>query len=187
MIGKIILAITGIGAGFIISAGVFALITSTGIITRFADKTHTAKSIQLYETIVIAGGILWNIFWIMESHFKFTGQPAKIFQGIMGLCQGIFVGYLAVALAEALNGTAIFARRAKTANGAKFHSVISSGRQSPCIVAPILQRLGELMLLNMLLCRKIISRKIQPLVSKLSTSVFRPKYASLVGTRKYII
>ena len=87
MIGKIILAITGIGAGFIISAGVFALITSTGIITRFADKTHTAKSIQLYETIVIAGGILWNIFWVMESRFKFTGQPAKIFQGIMGLCQ----------------------------------------------------------------------------------------------------
>ena len=80
MIGKIILAITGIGAGFIISAGVFALITSTGIITRFADKTHTAKSIQLYETIVIAGGILWNIFWIMESHFKFTGQPAKYFR-----------------------------------------------------------------------------------------------------------
>ena len=77
--------------------------------------------------------------------------------------------------------------KGKTANGAKFHSVISSGRQSPCIVAPILQRLGELMLLNMLLCRKIISRKIQPLVSKLSTSAFRPEYASLVGTRKYII
>ena len=73
--------------------------------------------------------------------------------------------------------------KGKTENGAKFHSVISSGRQSPCIVAPILQRLGELMLL----CRKIISRKIQPLVSKLSTSVFRPEYASLVGTRKYII
>ena len=120
MIGKIIRAITGIGAGFIISAGVFALITSTGIITRFADKTHTAKSIQLYETIVIAGGILWNIFWIMESHFKFTGQPAKIFQGIMGLCQGTFVGCLAVALAEALNGTAIFARRAKLQMGLSF-------------------------------------------------------------------
>ena len=117
MIGKIILAITGIGAGFIISAGVFALITSAGIITRFADKTHTAK---LYATIVIAGGILWNIFWIMESHFKFTGQPAKIFQGIMGLCQGIFVGCLAVALAEALNGTAIFARRAKLQMGLSF-------------------------------------------------------------------
>ena len=114
MIGKIILAITGIGAGFIISAGVFALIT------RFADKTHTAKSIQLYETIVIAGGILWNIFWVMESRFKFTGQPAKIFQGIMGLCQGIFVGCLAVALAEALNGTAIFARRAKLQMGLSF-------------------------------------------------------------------
>ena len=94
MIGKIILAITGIGAGFIISAGVFALITSTGIITRFADKTHTAKSIQLYETIVIAGGILWNIFWVMESRFKFT--------------------------AEALNGTAIFARRAKLQMGLSF-------------------------------------------------------------------
>ena len=87
---------------------------------QFCDKTHTAKSIQLYETIVIAGGILWNIFWIMESHFKFTGQPAKIFQGIMGLCQGIFVGCLAVALAEALNGTAIFARRAKLQMGLSF-------------------------------------------------------------------
>lgn len=43
MIGKIILAITGIGAGFIISAGVFALITSTGIITRFADKPILQK------------------------------------------------------------------------------------------------------------------------------------------------
>ena len=131
MIGKIILAITGIGAGFIISAGVFALITSTGIITRFADKTHTAKSIQLYETIVIAGGILWNIFWIMESHFKFTGQPAKIFQGIMGLCQGIFVGCLAVALAEASKRNSNLCTKGKTENGAKFHSVISSGRQSP--------------------------------------------------------
>ena len=56
----------------------------------------------------------------MESHFKFTGQPAKIFQGIMGLCQGIFVGCLAVALAEALNGTAIFARRAKLQMGLSF-------------------------------------------------------------------
>lgn len=120
MIGKIILVITGIGAGFIISAGVFALITSTGIMTRFADKTHTSKSIQLYETMVIAGGILWNIFWIMEPQFKFTGLSIKIFQGFMGLCQGVFVGSLAVALAEALNGTAIFARRAKLQMGLSF-------------------------------------------------------------------
>ena len=185
MIGKIILAITGIGAGFIISAGVFALITSTGIITRFADKTHTAKSIQLYETIVIAGGILWNIFWIMESHFKFTA--GKNISGNHGTMSGYIRRLSCSGTGGGPKRNSNLCTKGKTANGAKFHSVISSGRQSPCIVAPILQRLGELMLLNMLLCRKIISRKIQPLVSKLSTSVFRPKYASLVGTRKYII
>ena len=166
MIGKIILAITGIGAGFIISAGVFALITSTGIITRFADKTHTAKSIQLYETMVIAGKN------ISGNHGTMSGYIRRL------PCSGTGGGP---------KRNSNFCTKGKTANGAKFYSVISSGRQSPCIVAPILQRLGELMLLNMLLCRKIISRKIQPLVSKLSTSVFRPEYASLVGTRKYII
>lgn len=120
MIGKILLAITGIGAGFIISAGVFALITSTGVMSRLADKTHTAKYIQLYETMVIVGGIWWNIFWVMEPQLNLSGIGITIFQGIMGLCQGVFVGCLAVALAEALNGTAIFARRAKLKIGLSF-------------------------------------------------------------------
>ena len=177
MIGKIILAITGIGAGFIISAGVFALITSTGIITRFADKTHTAKSIQLYETIVIAGGI----------PFQIHGTAGKNISGNHGTMSGYIRRLPCSGTGGGPKRNSNLCTKGKTANGAKFHSVISSGRQSPCIVAPILQRLGELMLLNMLLCRKIISRKIQPLVSKLSTSVFRPEYASLVGTRKYII
>jgi stage V sporulation protein AB len=38
----------------------------------------------------------------------------------MGLTQGIFVGCLAVSLAEALNGTAIFSRRVKLKYGLNF-------------------------------------------------------------------
>ena len=39
---------------------------------------------------------------------------------LIGLCHGIFVGCLAISLAEALNATAIFARRMKLAVGLSF-------------------------------------------------------------------
>lgn len=39
----IILSIIGLAGGGIIAAGVFALITTTGVMTRFAEKTHTAN------------------------------------------------------------------------------------------------------------------------------------------------
>ena len=120
MIGKIILAITGIGAGFIISAGVFALITSTGIITRFADKTHTAAFIKSYETAIVLGGIWWNSFWIFSLNIPMPMNVAQGLQMIMGFCQGVFVGCIAISLAEALNATAIFSRRAKLKNGLSF-------------------------------------------------------------------
>lgn len=110
----------GISGGALVSAGIFALITSTGLMTRMADKTHTAKNIRLYETIVILGGTLWNIFWIFSIHFNLPEAAGTILQVVVGICQGVFVGCLAVSLAEALNATAIFARRVKLKTGLSF-------------------------------------------------------------------
>jgi stage V sporulation protein AB len=120
MLKYIWLAITGLSGGAMISAGVFALITSTGVMTRLAGKTHTAKHIRLYETMVVLGGIWWNLFWVFSLKIKLSLLAAKALQVIMGVCQGVFVGCLAVSLAEALNATAIFARRVKLKTGISF-------------------------------------------------------------------
>ncbi len=45
---------------------------------------------------------------------------SAVLQPIIGLSQGIFVGCLAVSLAEALNATAIFARRVKLRIGLSY-------------------------------------------------------------------
>lgn len=116
----ILMALTAFGGGAIISAAVFALIASTGVITRMAGKSHTAEHIRWYESAVVLGGIWWNIFWVFSINIPMSGNMLSGFQTIMGLTQGIFVGCLAVSLAEALNATAIFSRRMKLKAGLSF-------------------------------------------------------------------
>lgn len=116
----IILALISIGGGAVISGAVFALISSTGVVTRMADKSKTAKHIKIYEDAIILGGIWWNLFWIFSIDIPFGADFAQGFQVIMALSQGIFVGCLAVSLAEALSTTAIFSRRVKLKMGLSF-------------------------------------------------------------------
>lgn len=108
------------GGGAVISGAVFAIISSTGVVTRMADKTHTAAFIKSYETAIILGGIWWNSFWIFSLNIPMPMNVAQGLQMIMGFCQGVFVGCIAISLAEALNATAIFSRRAKLKNGLSF-------------------------------------------------------------------
>ncbi len=109
----IVLGVTGLGAGIIISAGVFALIASTGLVTRLAAKTHTGSHVRIYEDFIMLGGIISNIVWVFNIEFGMPEPFSTIFEVIVGLIQGIYVGCLAVSLAEALNATATFARRVK--------------------------------------------------------------------------
>ena len=115
----IILGLTAFGGGSVISAAVFALIASTGVITRMAGKTHTGKHVTKYETAVVAG-TLWNIFWVFSVKLHMPVTVSAVLQPIIGLSQGIFVGCLAISLAEALNATAIFARRVKLRIGLSY-------------------------------------------------------------------
>ena len=115
----IILSIIGLSGGGLLAAGVFALITTTGVMTRFAEKTHTAKYVRQYENAVAFGAILFNIFWVFELNYEGMKLGNQLL-ALIGLCHGIFVGCLAISLAEALNATAIFARRMKLAVGLSF-------------------------------------------------------------------
>ena len=115
-----ILSIVGLSAGFIVSGGVYALVTSTGLMPRLAGKSHTGKWVRLYETMAILGGTLGNIFFIYKLSFIPQGLLGIFFLIIFGFFSGMFVGCLAVSLSEAVNTTAIFSRRAKLKRGLSF-------------------------------------------------------------------
>ena len=87
----IILALIAFGGGAVISGAVFALITSTGVVTRMADTSRTAKHVRAYESAIVFGGAWWNLFWIFSISLPFAPNIAQGFQLIMGLTQGIFV------------------------------------------------------------------------------------------------
>ena len=110
-VNQILLAIIGLSAGALVAGGLFAFIVSLGVISDFADRTHTGNHILLYENAIILGAVWGNVF----SIYCIPIPGNAIFLGIFGLLAGIFVGCWAMALAEVLNVFPIFMRRAKLA------------------------------------------------------------------------
>lgn len=105
----IFLGVLGISSGVIIAGGVFSFIVELGVISDFADRTHTGRQVLLYEDMVSLGAILGNLCQI----FKISLPGESIFLTMYGLFAGIFVGCWAMALAEILNVFPIFMRRAR--------------------------------------------------------------------------
>ncbi len=118
------LIICGASFGLMASAGVFTVLVAVGLIPRFAGKMHTGRKVMLYEEMVIAGTIIGGTISVFERYCHFgqmfldLGVPEKVIQitgtGIIiifGLFAGMFIGCLALAIAEMLNSIPIFARR----------------------------------------------------------------------------
>lgn len=103
------LVLIGLSAGGMIAAGLFALIVELGILTDFADRTHTADKILLYEDCTALGGIVGNILSIFPV--KIVGLQFLL--PVFGIFSGIFVGGWSMALAEVLNVFPVFIRRLK--------------------------------------------------------------------------
>lgn len=124
-------ALTGFSFGLLAAAGVFTVLSAVGLIPRFAGKTHSAREIWLYEDMVILGTITGCIFSIFHRYlqigawlewqwpgldwlWEILGQE---FLGISGLFYGMFVGCLALAIAEMLDSIPIFTRRISFRHG----------------------------------------------------------------------
>lgn len=108
--------IMGLSSGFLVSGGMYALITTLGIINRLAQDTHTASRIKLYEECVIWGATIGNVIWIYSVPI-----PSKMFFYIFfGLISGIYAGCLAVALAEVIKTIPVFIFRTGIREGLGF-------------------------------------------------------------------
>ena len=112
---SIILGIIGLSGGLIVAGGLFSFIVGLGVISDFADRTHTGEHILLYEDSVALGGMIGNLIWIYNLTIPITvadviGEFSAL---LFGLLSGVFVGCWAMALAEMLDVFPIFIRRFK--------------------------------------------------------------------------
>lgn len=113
LIKQIFLAVIGLSCGAAVAGGVFGFITMLGIVPRLAGRTGTAKHILLYESAIILGGALGNIWHI----FSIKPLLSLVMVCLYGLFSGIFVGCLAMALAEVLRVLPIMIHRLRLKEG----------------------------------------------------------------------
>lgn len=120
----LLLIVCGTSFGMMAAAGVFTVLVAVGLVPRFAGKTHTSSKVVLYEEMVIAGTVIGGLLSVFERYCHFGEMLMKI--GISkavveaagyavtvpaGIFAGMFVGCLALAIAEMLDSIPIFARR----------------------------------------------------------------------------
>lgn len=130
MIRQILLGFLGICFGLFVSGGVITVLLSVGLIPRFAGKTHTNSKVFLYEEMVVLGTLMGNILTIFPQCKQFgvwmLSLPvlggvwpwiALLLVIMYGGFAGIFVGCLALAIAEMLDSIPIFARRISFRHG----------------------------------------------------------------------
>ncbi len=111
------LAFLGLAFGIAVSAGTFAFIIAVGVVPRMVGKSNTGKHVILYETCIWLGG---TIGCILSVFLDIRIMLGSLFLIVYGLCAGIFVGCLAVALAEILNTFPITFRRLGIKSGLQY-------------------------------------------------------------------
>mgnify|MGYP000143343772 CR=1 FL=1 len=105
---QIILAVIGLSSGAVVAGGLLHF-DRAGCDRGFADRTHTADHLLLYEDAAALGGIVGNLFFLFHVPVPFGRWLLPLF----GLLAGMFVGCWSMALAEILNVLPIFVRRLK--------------------------------------------------------------------------
>lgn len=112
-IKDIVLLFIGISGGGLIAAGLFAFISMVGVITRLAARTKAANHIKFFEDLIILGATLGNVLYI----YNFAFPIGRIGLVLFGFFSGVYVGCLAVALAEVINAIPVIAKRIKIQMG----------------------------------------------------------------------
>lgn len=125
------LIVTGGSYGLLAAAGVFTVLAAVGLVPRFAGRTHTGRYVKVYEEMVIFGTLTGCVLSIFSRYCQFGAwwqrhfpdQPGLLYgtgtliQMVFGLFAGMFVGCLALAIAEMLDSIPILARRISFRHG----------------------------------------------------------------------
>ncbi len=125
----ILLVIIGSSFGIFTAGGVFTVLIAVGLVPRFAGRFHVGRKVLLFEEAVILGTLTGGILsvseyscgigsFVLQHQWFGPDMTPVIWSGagyvilsVMGLFSGIFVGSLAMAIAEMLDTIPIFSRR----------------------------------------------------------------------------
>ena len=106
------MVVAGFSGGIGVAAGTFAFLLVIRVIPRLVQKAKLEQKVVYIENIVFRGiifGTLLSLFsWKKKWLFDLLGRALLT---IFGISSGMFVGCLAVALAEILDTFPIFFRR----------------------------------------------------------------------------
>lgn len=112
------LALIGFSSGILVSTGVFTVLFVVGLVPRFAGTTNTARYGITYENSIIAGAVIGCILSVFPIGFAIApGLAGRIMLCIIGIFMGIFVGCIAISVAELLDSLPILGRRIKLKKG----------------------------------------------------------------------
>lgn len=114
LIKYFLLIVIGLSGGAVIAAGIFAFITMIGVFPRLASRTNTSAYIYHYETAIIAGGITGNLITVFRPEIPLIGAIGLF---LFGTFSGVYVGCLAMALAENLKVIPVLVQRVKLKQG----------------------------------------------------------------------
>lgn len=107
-----VLAFLGLSAGLMIAGGIFTTLMAIGLIPHFSEKTHSQKYILLYEDMIVLGTVIGNLLSLYPIQLQIESQIiCNIIFSFFALFSGIFIGCLAISIAEILNTMPIFAKR----------------------------------------------------------------------------
>lgn len=131
-----LLALLGVSFGALSAAGVFTVLAAVGLVPRFVGKTHTGTDVKHYENMIVLGTIVGGLCSLYEKRIllwrgHFLEELQALFGGFAtflllveflvlvagGIFCGMFVGSLALAIAEMIDNIPVFARRAKLKKG----------------------------------------------------------------------
>lgn len=130
-IKHVLLGFLGLVFGLSVATGNFALAVKLGIIPQMAGRSKTAKHIITYENALILGGTCGNILSVF-TNIRFPA--GHLFLAAFGICAGIFVGCMAVALAEIIDAYPILYRRMHLKIGLEWMvGMIAIGKMSGCL------------------------------------------------------
>lgn len=111
--------IIGLSFGALAASGVLTVLMSVGLLPRYAGRTHEANHICFFENMVVLGtmcgtGVSLFGVYVGDSGLGLLGTLLEI---LYGLFAGVFVGTLALAIAEMLDAFPIFFRRLRLQGG----------------------------------------------------------------------
>lgn len=108
MLGKyFLLWLMGGACGLAVAGGIFSFVIMVGVIPRLQGRTRTAYAHKLYEYTVIAGAIIGNLIYL----YVHTLPIGYLGLFLFGIFTGMYVGCMAMSLAEVLNILPIMSRR----------------------------------------------------------------------------